>query len=395
MSRRILLTSLLALTTSVVACSDAGEVDGGGRYLVHNVVLGVDGETSYINTLANLDPQTIDFASALEAPGWGDMWIVGDMAFVSSGESPTVTRYAFDDAGVLTENGVLSFQNYGFTTVGLTRQLVVNETKAYAVNTTERELVIWNPTTLAITGTAPLPALPNRDALRLVGPSADRASAVRDGLAFIVLYWADYTEYEMANDSVILVIDTATDAIVNEISVPCPEMNFSTVDTDTGDIYFSNWGFSIASTIVHGTASACAVRIADGDTTLDESFSLTFTDVTDGREASSLRYIGDGKALITVHHSERLGAEADVSSIADGADYKLWTLDLDTLTATPLETFGFHAFGTYGARVDDATLLFLPSADWSSTTTYRLDADGTATTLWTSSGWQTRLFAMR
>ena len=96
-----------------------------------------------------------------------------------------------------------------------------------------------------------------------------------------------------------------------------------------------------------------------------------------------------------MHHSERLGTDADVSTIADGADYKLWTLDLDTRTATPLETFGFHAFGTYGAHVDGATLLFLPSADWSSTTTYRLAADGSATTLWTSNGWQTRLFAMR
>lgn len=394
MLRRTLLTAILALhAASLVACGDEGARTG-GRYLIQNVVIGVDGDTSYINALPNLEPQTVDFASAVEVPGWGDLWVIGDMAFVSSGEAPTVTRYAIDDDGVLTEDGTLSFQAYGFSRVGLTSQLLVSATKAYAINTVERQAVIWNPTTLAITGTFALPALPNRDALRLVGPSADRASAVRDGYAFLVLYWADYDEYAMANDSVILVLDTTTDAVVDAISVPCPELNFSTVDTDTGDVYFSNWGFSIASTIVHGTASACAVRILDGERTLDPSFSLTFTDVTDGREASSLRYIGDGRALITVHHAERLGPEPDVATIADGADYKLWTLDLATRAAMPLETFGFHAFGTYGARIDGATLLFLPSADWTSTQTYRLESDGAAELLWTTNGWQTRLFAV-
>lgn len=395
MQSRISLPFVLALLTLVACDDESGGGGGGGRYLVHNVVLGVDSETSYVNTLPSLEPQTVDFATALEVPGWGDLFLVGGMAFVSSGEAPTVTRFAISDTGVLTEDGTLSFQTYGFATVGLTRQVIVSATKAYAVNAGERKLVVWNPTTLEITGTADLPALPNRGALKLVGPSADRASVVRDGYAYIVLYWADYGEYEMANDSVVLVIDTATDVVANEISVPCPELNFATSDTETGDIYFSNWGFSIASTLVHDTARACAVRIADGETTLDPSFSLTFADVTDGREASSLRYIGDGKALITVHHHERLGADPDVSTIADAANYKLWTLDLETKVATPLETFGFHAFGTYGARVDGATLLFLPSADWTSTATYRLEPDGNAELLWTSAGWQTRLFAAR
>ena len=384
-----------ALATSLLACDDADDGSSGGRYLVHNVVLTVDGETSYINSLANLDPQAIDFGTALEVPGWGDLWVYGDMAFVSSGEAPTVTRYAISDDGVLSENGTLSFANYGFTTVGLTKQLVVSATKAYAINTAERQLVLWNPTTLEITGTVDLPAMPNRDPLRLVGPSIDRASSVRDGLAYIAFYWADYSQYEMSNDSVVLVLDTETDVVVNEISVPCPEINFATVDTDEGHTYFSNWGFSTTSKILHGTASACAVRIADGESELDPSWSLRFADVTEGREASSLRFLGDGKALITVHHPERLAADPDASAIADGADYKLWTLDLESRVATPLETFGFHAFGTYGVRVDGATLLFLPNADWSTTTTYRLETDGTAETLWTSAGWQTRLFAIR
>lgn len=396
MSRRILLMFLLALSASLVACVDEASVSAGGRFLTHNVVLGAEGDdTTYINTLQSLEPQMVDFATALEVPGWGDLWVIGDMAFVSSGESPTVTRFAIDDLGNLTENGTLSFQNYGFSTVGLTRQLIISPTKVYTINTAERLMVIWNPTSLEITGTASLPELPNRASLKLVGPSADRASAVRDGLAYLVFYWADFVSYTFSNDSAVVVIDIDTDTVVNEISVPCPELNFSTVDTDEGDIYFSNWGFSIASTLVHGGASACAVRIQKGASTIDPSFSLTFADVTEGREASSLRYLGNGKALITVHHHERLAPGADYSTIADGANYKLWTLDLTTKVATPLETFGFHAFGTYGARVEGETLLFLPAADWTSTSTYRLEPDGTAELLWTSNGWQTRLFALR
>lgn len=395
MSFRSLSASLVGLPLVLASCSEGGGSPTGGDFLTSSVVFGTDTETTYIATLQDVAPQTVDYTKALEKNGWSDVMVTGRMAFVTDGEAPVLTRYAVSDDGVLVEDGRLSFANYAVTSVSGSNTLIVDETKAYVVVTAERQVIVWNPTTLAITGTFDLPELPNRGALRLVGPSVNRASAVRGDRAYLAFYWADFTDYSMADDSVVVVVDTATDTVAESIAVPCPEINFASVDEANDRVYFSNWGFSAVNTAFHAGPHACAVRLDDGATALDPSFQLTFSDVTGGREGATLRVLDDGKVLLTVFHPEIYDAPPTAEQIADGASWHLWSIDLATNEAAPFGDLGYHSFGVNGARVGDETLLFLPSADWASTTTYALADDGTTEARWTSAGWQTRLVALR
>jgi hypothetical protein len=200
-----------------------------------------------------------------------------------------------------------------------------------------------------------MPELPDRGSQQLQVPSADRSAVVRGSRLYVPTLWADWEEYKFSRESVILVIDTDADEFLSTLEVPCPDINKASVDDDQ-NIYFSNWVFSIAPTLVDGAPKPCAVRVARGSDALDENWSLTFADVTDGREAAALEYIDDGKALISVFHHERLdegelGPDTDRDALNGSGNWQFWTLDLETRKASPNEQLGFHAGGLYGAHV--------------------------------------------
>jgi hypothetical protein len=381
---------------SPAAAEPAAPSEAGDLFPTSSVVFGEQGETTYVNVLDTLAGQGPDPRAAVELAGWADLWVHGGKVFVADGEAPVLTRYAVNAAGNLLEEGRISFQNFGAALTTFTNQLFVGESKAYWFNNPGREVVIWDPVALATVRTFALPELPDRGGQLLAGPSADRSSVVRGNRAFVPFYWANWDEYALSEDSVILVFDTERDTVIDVISVPCPEINFASVD-DQGTIYFSNWGFSAVPAVLDERAQACAVRILAGSDTLDPSWSLKFADVTEGREASALRWLGDGQALLTVFHDERaeIGPDVDRFALTDSANWRLWMVDLDSRSAAPLETLGWHAPGLYGVQLRDQTFLFVPSSDYASTTTYRFSLDGAAAPLWQSTGWQTRLFDLK
>lgn len=392
---------LVATTiTGIAACGggdDGGSDDPGGDaaafYPTSSVVFSDEGESTYVQMLTSLDAQTIDPGASIEFPGWADVWVHGGKVFLADGEAPTVTRYGVTAEGTLAEEGKISFADYGASSAAFWSHLFVAADKVYWFDTSGRTVVIWDPTTMAIVRSFPLPELADRGGQTLAGPTADRSSVVRGNRAYVPFYWANWTDYDLSEDSVVLVFDTTTDTLLDTIAVPCPEINFANVD-DAGTIYFSNWGYSAIPTLMDGKARACVVRVLPDSDQVDPTWKLTFADVTAGREAATFRWLGGGKALMAVFHHERveLTPDADRYALTDSANWTLWSYDLAAGTAAPFEALGWHSAGLYGTRVDDKAILSVPSGDYASTATYTLGPDGTSTKLWESVGWQTRLF---
>jgi len=90
----------------------------------------------------------------------------------------------------------------------------------------------------------------------------------------------------------------------------------------------------------------------------------------------------------------QVSEDSDRFALAGSASWQEWTVDLETLQATPLPALGFHAPGLYSTRIDGDTFVAVPTAEYDSTSTYRLTADGNAELRWQSTGWQTRLFKL-
>jgi len=195
--------------------------------------------------------------------------------------------------------------------------------------------------------------------------------------------------------SLIVVIDTDTDRVIDTLSVPCPYIDVASLD-DAGNVYFSNWVYSLGPTLLSGHAQACAVRLRPGEDRIDPEWSLTFADVTGGREAAALRFVGGRKAVLSVFHDEEVRLDGtDPASLADSAHWRFWMLDLDTLEASPIADIAPHAGGFATARIEGRTFLMVPSGDYESTNVYELSVDAAASLRWSVPGWATELFALR
>jgi hypothetical protein len=323
------------------------------------------------------------------------MWVHEGEVFMTDGEAPELTKYSVTETAALVEQGRVSFQSYATDTAAFWRNRFVAPDKAYLFVMAERQVVVWDPRAVEIERTFELPELADRGA-QTPYVTTDRGAVVRENRLYVTVSWGDWDNYSLSNDSAILVIDTEHDEVIDTLAVPCPDLNVASMD-DRGDIYFSNWVYGIGPSLFEAGTSSCAVRIKAGESSLDESWSLTFADVTGGRQAAALRFIGAGKALISVFHDERVDItpEAERSAIADSANWRSWTLDLDTLDATELAGLDWHAGGVYASRIDGQNHVFIPSADYSSTEAFELFSNGSVEPRWTATGWVTRLFKVR
>jgi hypothetical protein len=369
-----------------------GPVEGSTRmYVTSTIVFNNDGQNTYVSLLPNLDTQNVDLRQAREFSGWSGIWGHQGKLFVSDGESPEMTRFAVAADGAMIDEGKLSFFNAG---AQFADSVFVGSDKAYVF---ADDGIVWNSQSLAITGSFALPLVSDRaGGMTYSGLGTGRGLVVRGNRAYVAASWANWEEYAVSEDSLIIVIDTDTDQVIATLSAPCPYLDVGTLD-DAGNVYFSNWVYSLGPTLLDGKKPACAVRLRPGEDQLDPDWSLTFAEVTGGREAAALRFVGGRKALISVYHDEEatIDANTDPASLADSAHWRFWLLDLDTLAAAPIPDIGAHAGGFATARIDGRTFLMVPSEDYASTSVYELSVDLTAVPRWSVSGWATELFALR
>jgi hypothetical protein len=393
--------ALLFTLAAALSCEEPGgppaqdpENHSDALFPLSSVVFGPDSNTTYVSVLRSLERQDIDYDDAREFAGWADLWAHEGNVFMADGEAPVVIRHSVRADGTLREDGRVSFASFGSDSAAFWRNVIIGKNKAYYFSIATREVAVWDPERMEITGTFALPALESRGAQEPY-VTTDRAAVVRGDRLYVPVGWGDWETYSLSEDSAILVIDTSSDEVVDTLPAACPDLNVANMD-EGGDIYFSNWVYGVAAPVFDGRAHTCAVRIKASEEALDEDWSLTFADVTDGREAAALRFLGKGKALISVFHHERaeITPETDRAAAVDSAAWQFWTLDLDTRQAEPLTELGWHSGGYASTRIDGRNILFVPSGDYASTRVLELMGDGSAEPRWETLGWATRLFKL-
>jgi hypothetical protein len=349
------------------------------------------GSTTYVALLDNLEPQQLDLTRAREFGGWSDLAVIGGRVFVSSGEAPEVYRFNVGVGRELEDDGVISFASY-VGDANFYNQEVVSPSKAYLVG--ENEFVIWDPSTLTVTGTLPFPELPAREGIEPF-VALDRGGVVRDGRMYVAVTWSDTENLNMLPDSRIIVIDVERDQVVDVLTAPCVDLSVADSD-EQGNLYFSNWVYSPGATLLYGDGRACTVRIGAGASTLDD-WSLSYADIT-GREGAALAYAGEGKWL----YSSFLGDPALYNPQTDdwfdwlfGDTWQLEVLDPVARTSTAVTGMPKNGGGYYSARFDGVTHVLVPGDSYQSTSIHALGADGTITDEIDTVGWATRLFKVR
>ena len=225
---------------------------------------------------------------------------------------------------------------------------------------------------------------------------ADRAVVIREGLLYQTVHWADDPDLaDFAPSSAILVFDTETDTLVDTIDAPCPGLDTATQD-DEGNLYFSNWVFSVGAHVVFDEPENCIVRIPAGSDEIDDTWTVSFSTLAEGREGAAARYLSGDTAVIAVFHDEdvEIGEDSNPREVIGGANWSAQYLDLNTQTATLISGIERNSGAFYSAQVADRSFVLVPGILYDSTTVYEVRPGQEAVELFELVGWSLRLFEL-
>lgn len=354
----------------------------GPLFAVPTEVFGVDfsSSTSYVALLPSLDVERIDISAAREVDGRASVASVGQWLFIAGSSRPIVERFEVAADGTLRDAGNLSFANYGvpqFFSIDPWGAVFINPEKAYIFNGSDGSHVVWNPTTMEVTGEIPGPGIPR------MGYSFESVAVVRGDRLYRIFTLLNYDAWEfLPAPQYLVVYDLKTDTVLSTVEeTRCPQLYSRPFIDEGGDIYFSGWVWTPGLTLTSNYPASCALRVPAGQDAFDPSWQLNFAaDVTGGREAGILRYLGGGKALLDVFHAERatIDPSTDPQALSNTPNWRLWSIDLETRAGAPLEGLDFKAGGYQDVDVAGRTFLMVPNGDYSETTAYEI-AGGQAT----------------
>ena len=386
------MTLLIAASSSLVGCESGGDggapngiggstgQDGSDQdwFVISTQVYG-DTTTSYIPVVPSLDVDEVSLKNAKELDGRSSIAQIGEWLFVATSTKPVVTRYLVEKDGSLTEDGSLNFSNHGvpeFFSIDAWGAVFVDEEKAYIFNGNDGSHVIWNPTTMKITGVIEGPDLVQE------GYDIESVAVVRGNRMYRVFTFLNYDTWEFLQEPQYLAVyDLEKDELIKlEEETRCPQIYAQPSVDEDKNIYFSGHVWTPGLALTGDYPKSCALRVKAGEDEFDDEWQLNFADdVTDGREAATLRYIGGGKALLDVFHDERVEIDdnTDPQEVVSTSNWRLWLVDLEDKSGAPLEGIGYKGAGLTDVQIGDRTFLMLPNADWSETTAWEL-VDGEA-----------------
>jgi len=322
----------------------------GSSFAVPTEVYGADfaSSASYVPLVPSLDVPRIELGNAREVTGRASVAAIGPWLFVASSTRPIVERFEVQADGSLREAGRLGFMNYGvpdFFAIDAWGAVFINANKAYIFNGSDGSHVVWNPSTLEITGEIAAPPGVSRR-----GYNFESVAAVRGNRMYRIFTLLNYDTWEfLAAPQYLAVYDLESDTLLGTVEESrCPQLYSRPFLDERGDIYFSGWVWTPGLTLTSNYPASCALRILAGQDSFDPSWQLDFAaDVTGGREAGILRYLGGGRALLDVFHAERTSIDAatDPEDLVNTPNWRLWSIDLATKTGAPLEGLDFKAGG--------------------------------------------------
>ncbi|HET9960077.1 MAG TPA: hypothetical protein VFQ61_36545 [Polyangiaceae bacterium] len=398
--RRAIISALVATCVSCGSSSEPsatadarGNAEEQSLYALGSLVFNAEGTTSYVSLLSSLNKGNVDLSAAREFAGLADLWVFDESIFVASNENLSITRFEVV-GGALEERGSVNFGAYGLTNLGFFLNTFISPSKAYLLNGSS-EFIVWNPQTMRVTHTAPLPKFEKRGSLRPFPGYSDRAAQVRAGHLYQPIYWTDDSFFEFDASSQIVVFDTTSDSLIEVLDAPCPGLDYSTRDGE-GNLYFSNWVYAAGGAAVLGQTDTCVFRVPAGSEPPHVAF--TFSELTGGHQGAAFRVLDDGRTFFSVLYADRpeLAGETDASKITSGANWRFWSKGQGNTSASMLANIDWNAGAQYSFSVDGKTYILLSTADYSATDVYAVaSAKADLELAFRAEGWSTRLFRVR
>ncbi|MEM6929951.1 MAG: hypothetical protein AAF602_23640, partial [Myxococcota bacterium] len=243
------------------------------------------------------DPSTaqiIDLSGAAEFSGASRLFAFDQHIYAMDSETGEVNRLEVAPDNSVSLLDTFSMQGEGVTSFRSTFAFLSPE-RAYYIDLLNDQVIIWNPTTMALVESVPFEA-PDRGGL---GISGGTPTVVGDRVIMPV-GCADTVSLQFDPSVAAMVVSAADPVTVTFIDdARCVNAGGGFVD-DAGDYYLlgDSAGGAVELLEPDTAQPACLLRIPGGSTAFDPEFQITMSDLTGRPYVNSLVGIGDGTAAL-------------------------------------------------------------------------------------------------
>ncbi|HKO90184.1 MAG TPA: hypothetical protein VJU61_03465, partial [Polyangiaceae bacterium] len=216
----------------------------GPLYLMGPAHFNVDDVETYLVTTDTFDANTsFNPTSGAKVLGEAIPIVHNGSVYITDARAPVIARFDVGANDQLVKVDEVSFAGVGMTEVTSWFVYIVNDTKGYAFDPAGRRIVVWNPSTMTLTGTQiALPELERdgwtpRLALEIFSPWRRGAE-----LVVPVAWTGQDEEYRFASG--LLVLDVERDQVVTTAEDERCGESYMSLATANGDRYFFPSHFS-------------------------------------------------------------------------------------------------------------------------------------------------------
>ncbi len=379
MIRAVALASLLSACSPSTETPDGPLLPEGSGYVLGSVVITPDGRNTYFQVLPDLDPaEPITNADAVEAAGNGVLLTRGRDVFLGLAESPEWVRYTVGDDGTLSETGRMSLAGEGFGYVDYGNTILADDL-AVSVSSEAMVAVVWDPSTMTITGTIELPHLARE------GYAVEVWTTIGvDGLVYVPARWSDWYGGRIFPEVSTTVLDPRRLSIVGVAGDDrCASGGRVLFDADgygyvmgDGRNYSAQMFANAAGTSV---APNCLLRLPPGETDFDDAYHVEIPSLTGGLEVVTELEApaqGSNRAFAWMFRRDELpaGVEPVDFGFWSYPVFELWQIDVgDAPSARPVDGVPLGVLGFGGSAVDGR--LYVGLGDTETSVVYEVDAD--------------------
>lgn len=326
-------------TPPILPIPDGGEAGTGEPplYFFSTMVFTGANFFTYVSLADRFDSSLSSFdgtKDGLELPSYPNFALEFGAAFAAHPSRPEITRLDVGLDRKLFKGKTITFA--GASASGIEAVLFVNPEKAYFFDVATAKAIVWNPTTMELTGkTIDISAFLKLDIGRAAVPNGKSLNVRKSGAEWTLpVYYVDTTTFKLVRAAGVAILNVETDTVVSVVHDDRCYDGVTAVASASGDYYyFPGWG-SANDFYMKATAPkphTCALRLPAGQNTFDATSVLDLTTLAGGDDTGN----GGGQGAVSD------GANGFYFTVADDTRYaansgfpnKLWHYDFTTQTA--------------------------------------------------------------
>ncbi|WP_437569883.1 hypothetical protein [Sorangium sp. So ce542] len=355
-----------------------GGQDGGDAFIVATRIWDDTATNSYYHVVSSLDAATaVDQTQALEITGSARLFAFEGMGWFGIGdaESPTISRYTLDGSNKLVKGDAISLQPFGVESLWPTNY-VISPTKVYHPDRAGEQIVVWNPTTMEVEGTIPLPDTHREGYLALYG----YGSVLRGKTLLFSVGWFDWnTTDTILPETGLVAIDTETDTVVRfDVDDRCGGISQS-VETASGDAYFVSSALGAAAyQLDRLETEPCALRVLRDADAFDPEFHLLLSELAGGAIAGDPIPAGGDSLFLRVFDESLATIEEETKTfeVTGQPAWRWWRWDTAANEAAAIGELAPSPANVSFFEVDGRVFTIDEGADSTESTLIELTADG-------------------